>query len=156
MKKVLTSARPLGFAAFIMLVVWVPGNGQGQAVYMDINTGDGANDGLSGGVAYGTVKNSIVWRNTSTSNSGVKMDNYGTGCMFNHSCTTPAAGGTGNIALDPLFVNSALENYKLLNISPCINQGNNAYLPYWLLTGYDLGSGLRVKNGIVDMGVYEY
>lgn len=99
-----------------------------------------------GGVAYTETRNSIVWNNSAVSNA-----NH-VGATFLYSCTTPLPAGAGNISTDPLFVDAASGNYRLLAISPCINAGTNALaaLPY------DLDGNPRILLDIVDMGAYEY
>jgi hypothetical protein len=75
--------------------------------------------------------------------------------------TSGAYGGaTGNITenncihSDPLFVNAAGGNYRLQAGSPCIDRGNNSYVPAGVTT--DLDGNPRIQNGTVDLGAYEY
>ena len=99
-----------------------------------------------GGSAGGTLINCIVYGNGATSGS-----NY-LSSAFQHSCTAPHPGGTGNIASDPRFVDAAARNYRLIAGSPCINAGDNAAAA----GAVDLDGSPRIVFGTVDMGAYEF
>lgn len=101
------------------------------------------NDG--GGVYRSTLSNCIVY-----ANSGNAYSNYRDSTLT-YSCTAPPTGGTGNIALDPRFVNPADRNYQLDSNSPCIDRGNNLYVQ----GAMDLAGNSRIVFGRVDMGAYE-
>jgi len=62
--------------------------------------------------------------------------------------------GEGNIAEDPLFLDSGTHPYSLLEDSPCINAGipdtTGLNLPE-----FDLAGNPRVYGGRIDMGAYE-
>ena len=58
----------------------------------------------------------------------------------------------GNISLDPRFVNSKDNNYRLQSDSPAINSGNTSAPD---LPKKDLAGNPRTVNGTVDMGAYE-
>ena len=58
--------------------------------------------------------------------------------------------GVGNSSSDPLFVDGANKNYRLQQLSPTINAGNNAANN----EPYDLDGNTR-KIGVIDMGAYE-
>lgn len=61
--------------------------------------------------------------------------------------------GAGDISSSPNFAGAAAGNYRLISSSPAINAGNNGNCqPTWM----DLDGNLRVSNGTVDMGAYEY
>jgi nitrous oxidase accessory protein NosD len=59
---------------------------------------------------------------------------------------------TGNVSVDPQFVNASAENYHLNTGSPVVNAGTNSAsgLPATDLDGY-----ARIVGGVVDLGVYE-
>ena len=109
-------------------------------------TGNSSGD-QGGGAQVSFLRNSIV-----VSNTGPAGANYSFDCDFSYSCTTPLPGGTGNIASDPLFVNAAAGDYRLLASSPCINSGDNANAPGVT----DLDGSARIVGATVDMGAYEY
>lgn len=68
--------------------------------------------------------------------------------------------GTGNINIDPLFVNAAGGDLRLQSDSLCIDAGNNAIIPPEITT--DLANERRIVDGdcdnnpIIDIGAYEY
>lgn len=104
--------------------------------------GDGSGGGGSSG---GTLVNCIVFDNGATTGS-----NY-LGSAFQHSCTAPHPGGTGNIASYPRFVDAAAGNYRLLETSPCLDAGDNGAVTW----AEDLDGNPRIAFGAVDMGAYE-
>lgn len=61
--------------------------------------------------------------------------------------------GSNNISDNPLFVQPGCGNLRLSHDSPCINAGNNSFVPADVLT--DLDGNPRIIDGIVDMGAYE-
>jgi hypothetical protein len=63
------------------------------------------------------------------------------------------AAGQGNRTNNPLFVGSG--DWRLGKFSPCINAGTTQ--PWMSGTNvFDLDGSLRVVDGTVDMGAYEY
>jgi len=111
------------------------------------NRAGGDNFGYGGGTAYSTHENSIIYFNTAN-NSPNGYDG-----IFDYSCTAPLPGsGTGNIAVDPLFVSLATTNLALSAGSPAIDAGNNAVVSGTI----DVNGQPRIVNNIVDVGAYEY
>jgi hypothetical protein len=120
-----------------------------------------------------TTNNSIIWGNSS-GNSGDEIYTWDNGSTvtLNYSDYSNAIGdvegfGTATpdancINLDPLFVDAANGNYRLQATSPCIDAGNNSYIPVGVTT--DLDGNPRIVDGntppdgtaTVDMGAYEY
>ena len=113
-------------------------------------TGNQDYPGVGGGADQGTLYNCIVYSNTATYGANY----YSNGSNLNNCCTTPMpTSGVGNITNEPLFVDTnGWSNLHLQSNSPCINAGNNAYVP----TSTDLDGNSRIFSGTVDMGAYEY
>lgn len=103
-----------------------------------------------GGIDSSIAENSIIVSNWST-NQPASSNWYG-GTLSN-CCTIPLPGvGMGNITNDPLFLSPVGSDFHLQSNSPCINIGNNAYVTSIL----DLDGNLRLLNGTVDLGPYEF
>jgi|GEM_PF-1292790 len=92
------------------------------------------------------VYNNIFWGNTSN------IDANFNGTVDFNIMEGGYALGTSISTADPMFVNEAGDNYRLQSGSPGINTGNNAYAS----TPRDLDGNIRVENGQVDMGAYEF
>jgi hypothetical protein len=113
----------------------------------------------SGGTV-GSIENSIVWGNTNFQLVGL------TGAVsVSYSDIQGGYAGTGNIDLDPLFVNAGALDYRLSAGSPCIDAGNSAAAD---LPANDLEGGAREFDKattpdtgvggppVVDMGADEW
>ena len=107
-------------------------------------SGNAANS-FGGGARLGALNNCIVAGNTAPANP------EHTNSTFNHSCTSPDPGGTGNITNDPQFADAAAGDYHLRTNSPCFDAGNNT----WAQGTIDLDGNPRIVNGTVDMGAFE-
>ena len=95
-----------------------------------------------------TVINSILWNN-----SGLEIyDDASSLTSAVYSNIEGGYPGTGNIDLDPSFVDAAAGDYRLGFGSVCIDAGDNSAVS----TPFDLIGNPRIGGGIVDMGVYEY
>jgi len=104
----------------------------------------------AGGMDSSTADNSIILSNWST-NQPDSSNWYGG--TLNYSCTAPLPGaGSGNITGDPLFLDPGGNDFHLQLNSPCINSGSNGYVA----TIVDLDGNLRLLDGSVDMGPYEF
>jgi hypothetical protein len=113
------------------------------------NSAPGGNSGLTGGggSCYGTLKNCILYFNTSGSGPNYF---YGT---LDSCCTVPMpTSGAGNITNAPLFMNLVGGDLRLQSNSPCINAGCDAFAP----NGPDLDGNPRIVGGTVDIGAYEF
>lgn len=95
--------------------------------------------------AYPVITNCIVWGNS----SGTQITGTGTVtyCIVQGGYT-----GTGNLAVNPLFVDTANGNFSLTPCSPAINVGldsvNNS--------STDLAGNPRIFDRIIDIGAYEF
>jgi len=87
--------------------------------------------------------NCIVWGNSSP----------GSTSEATYSCIEGWAGNESNINLDPLFVDPAGGNYRLMPASPCINSGDSTD---YSIHQIDLDGNQRPCWEGVDMGAYEY
>ncbi|MFH0909887.1 MAG: choice-of-anchor D domain-containing protein, partial [bacterium] len=97
-----------------------------------------------GGVDGATLYNCIVHYNEAPTGP-----NY-TASDFANSCTTPYPGGVGNITNVPEIV--SIGNPRLLEGSPCLNAGDNAFVS-WAL---DRDDEPRTNGATVDIGSDEY
>jgi len=106
--------------------------------------------GLSG--CYAAIRSCIVWGNMGTQSGQISFSRE----PF-YSCIEGwTQGGEGNIAQDPLFVDPANGNFRLLPSSPCIDTGDNASAEP---EGTDVAGMHRImyggKSPTADMGAYE-
>ena len=117
-------------------------------------TGNSAN-GDGGGVDSSALTNCIVYFNNSPINQNYSGTNYMSWC-----CTMPlpTAGpgdtiiGVSNVSSAPVFADAAHGNYRLYPGSPGIDVGNNSVA----VGTNDLDGNLRIVNGTVDLGAYEF
>ena len=107
-----------------------------------------------GGVGHvingGEYRNCILQFNYNTSEN---VSNYRENNISMIHCNSiPLPPGTGNISDNPVFANPENHDYRLLDLSPCINTGENSYVTQ----STDIRGAVRIQNLIVDMGAYEY
>lgn len=111
-----------------------------------------------------TCGNTIFWGNTAGTGNQIRSnDNAVVNLSYCDYSDDPgdvevAAGGTvvpdaDCITDDPEFVDAAGGNFRLQGTSPCINQGNDAYIPVGVTT--DLDGNPRIMGGTIDIGAYE-
>ncbi len=138
------------------------------------NTGTAQGGGLYvDGTSSADVTNCTVTRNTSAAGAGAFLAAGGAAEIINtivFGNTSTGVGGTGtatitfsdiqglpaagsNISADPMFVNAASGNVRLMSGSPCINTGSNAAAD---LPDLDRDLAQRVSDTTVDMGAYEF
>ena len=90
--------------------------------------------------SFCSIRNSILWANSSTSNAQIYDESNSS--QVQYSDIQFGYPGLGNIDADPLFVNAANGNFHLTANSPCIDSGDQ--------TLYD------PDCTISDMGAYFY
>lgn len=112
----------------------------------DSRTEDGV-DGVDGADSNrkATLSNCIVWGNGAA--------NYGENVAMTYSCTSPAASGTGNLAVDPgLNLDSTREPYRISVRSPCARAGE---WQSWMVGAQYLdGEPMKNMANKVAMGCY--
>ncbi|MDP2895875.1 MAG: right-handed parallel beta-helix repeat-containing protein [bacterium] len=118
------------------------------------NTIFGNSAGHFGGVygCSGPIKNCIISGNTAEDGEQIGLSSSPVYCCI----PGLSAGGQGNIAGDPRFVDAQNGDFRLLPDSPCIDSGlNSPDLPE-----FDIGGMPRIMFGgkslTVDMGAYEF
>ena len=105
-----------------------------------------ANKGGGLSTCTGPIENCILWNNEPYDLSGSSQPIY--------SCYKDGTTGVGNIASDPLFIDTSEGNYHLSVWSLCVNSGNP--------TGEiepnetDIDGEPRVINGRIDIGSDEF
>jgi len=97
----------------------------------------------------GQIENCIIYFNTADDGSNYWMNVTN----LHYTCTTPIIPGEGNITNEPEFVNAGAGNFRLSELSPCINNGTNMS---WMSGGTDLDGKPRIIDNVVDMGTYEF
>lgn len=98
------------------------------------------------------VQNSIIYDNTPEAIS----TGYDASVAVNFSDIEGGwPSGTGNIDIDPDFVNPAIADFQLNAGSHCINAGNPDTTGMFLHL-FDLAGKPRICNDTVDMGAYEF
>ena len=127
------------------------GGGAGGGKLINCTLTGNAAGGDGGGASGSTMTNCISWGNN-------KPD---ANCAAFYSCGIGYTNGgaiVGNLAADPLLLNTNAGLYRLRGNSPCINQGVNLD---WmtnaaLVISRDLSGDRRLRDDRVDMGAYEF
>jgi len=129
----------------------VTGNYTGGGIYADA-------------YANFTLKNSIVWGNSTLSGNGeeIQLNSNGAGTIYYSNIkgsydngtwnTAVGADGGHNIDSDPFFADVYNDDYILTSLSPCVNKGDNASNSQT----YDIRGEARIQQTTIDMGTYEY
>jgi predicted outer membrane repeat protein len=130
----------------------------GSALYSQNQAG-------SGGITS-FLRNSIIWNNGGIATAIVNSGN-GTSTGVTNSIVQGGYTGTGNLNVDPLFVDDINHDLRLQSGSPAINAGSNASLPADTrdLDGdgntteaipFDIARNPRVNGTTVDIGAFEF
>lgn len=105
--------------------------------------------------------NAALVRNTICFSNGVENVyalNAALAHRIEYSCTTPLTNSafllTGTLFTNPVYAGASTGNYRLASASPCRDAGLNAA---WMSNRVtDLDGRMRLVNGRVDLGAYEY
>lgn len=114
------------------------------------------------GTISARIYNSIFWDNVTASTNNIVLGN-GQWSAANlrqvRNCIDPL--GFTNVpdrgsivTTNPLFENATLGNYRLQTASPAKDAGDNQFVTSAMPT--DLDGNMRIFNGTVDMGAYEF
>jgi hypothetical protein len=138
------------------------GSERGGGVWINAYSGIGS-------VATLDLYNTIVYGNTSVGGSGAGQDLYvtqsnpGLATVNAYNCNINDIGGntslyhqTGVINGDPLFLNSATDDYHLTKDSPCIDSGTSSVPSPPGLPAEDLDGNPRENGLSPDIGAYEF
>jgi parallel beta-helix repeat protein len=148
------------------VTVGYPGYGEGGAVYIEScpsvtfinctisnNTATSSRGGIYSAASTVTMTNSIVWGNIGSSAP------LSSGLTVTYSDIEGGYTGTGNLNVDPLFVNAAGGDYHLQEISDCVDAGLNSAVPVGITTDIDgddrIVDGDGTSGARVDMGADE-
>lgn len=123
----------------------IEGSGYVSECVFHGNTGEEGAGGIEGAFL---VTNSIIWGNVAWYANEIG------GATTTYSCVRGGYPGTGNIAVDPRFVDPVNGDFHLRATSPCIDRGSNAATTERI----DVDGDPRVApaNGRVDMGADEF
>ncbi|MDY8137865.1 InlB B-repeat-containing protein [Aquimarina sp. 2201CG5-10] len=123
-----------------------------------VNSTFANNTGANGNVisifangTVGTIDNTIIYGNGSVTPLEL-INGTPPGVTVNNSIIE--GGQLGGTNSDPLFTDAPNNDYTLQNTSPAVNAGNNTNVPAGI--SEDLSGGIRIIDGTVDMGAYEY
>jgi hypothetical protein len=119
--------------------------------------GNDAKNGTGGAVnnngAVSSIANSILFGNATSDGINNIANNNGGSANVVYSIIEGGYAGTGNLNVNPLFVDAAAGNLQLQQCSPAINAGDSTRIPAGITT--DITGGSRIFNATVDMGAFE-
>ena len=115
----------------------------------DNNTITGSAGGIYSGNSALDITNSILWGNLD------QQIEQASGTV-QVTWTDIQGGWPGNngILIDPLFENNVGDNYRLSNISPCIDRGDTLFIT--TMPQFDLDGAPRLLQSRTDMGAFEF
>ncbi len=119
---------------------------------------DNTAENYAGATYSGTLHNTIIYGNKSIGTSNIGLREVGYATMFNciistgQESTLTYGGGANNQIGDPQFEDASTYRFNLMESSPAIDAGNNAYVHY----DEDFGGNRRIVNGRVDIGACEF
>ncbi len=118
-------------------------------------TGGTTGGGFLNAGGTSSVSNCIVWGNTGSSSSPTnnQITNSGGSTVATYSTVQLGYTGSGNTAVDPLFMDAANSDYRLQDMSPSIDAGANSGAGTGNTMDLD-GNPRFVDNpGVVDTGI---
>ena len=130
------------------------GGGAGDSTLNNCTVSGNTAGSSGGGTSYGALSNCIVWGNRLTGGATSDVSNG----QYFYTCASDLAASNGCFSVDPLFEDASNGNFRLQDLSPCIDAGNNFVAP----NRPDMDGHVRIVDGngdgtaTVDMGAYEY
>jgi hypothetical protein len=103
------------------------------------------------------IYNSILWGNTGANNAMDNISAVNSTPVAGNSIITQASGifaGTGNMNINPLFVDALNGNFNPAYGSPAINRGDLTKYPGDTAT-IDLAGNRRTQNGMISIGAIQ-
>jgi len=98
-----------------------------------------------------TIKNNTIYNNSNLAYVGGSANvTFQNNCYYNGYGTAPS--GTGNVAANPKFTDTATGDFHLDEQSPCIGRGSNTVLPR-CSTDFD---GVVRSVDAVDIGAFQF
>ncbi len=110
--------------------------------------------GYGGGVAFGqggSATNSIISLNSASAGTDYYAEPSSKVRFV--ACCSPGLTNNGCLGADPQFVNATAGDFHLQSTSPCIDIGRTSLA---MFAAQDAEAQPRVRNGIVDLGTFEY
>lgn len=150
--------------------LWLGSSGQSIVSNCTI-VGNSAPASVGGGIrvvgSSSILRNLILWDNEGASGTHAFANQVsGASDLRNSIIEGNLSSANGNLGLDPLFVDAAMGDYSIANMSPAIDAGDNAGVPLGFIGDYlqkrrfvddpmtpDTGLGTAP---IVDMGAFEF
>lgn len=127
----------------------------GSAIF---DGGFDTNMAIQNNLIIGTAGQSAYFCNqlngTTTPAVFVNNDVFSSGAAAISGNCTITTGSNGNISSDPLFIDPALDNFRLQPGSPAVDAGNNN--ARITLSATDLDGNPRIFNNTVDIGAFEF
>ena len=118
-----------------------------------VNNCTAANNSAPGGAAvfandnsHITILNSVLWGNNVATAFASTTGQF----TVSYSDIQGGWSGAGNIDQDPIFVNPATGDFRVVENSPCVDTGTGAGAP-----GADIDGVSRPQGAGIDMGAYE-
>jgi hypothetical protein len=149
--------------------IWIGNNSAGQVRNVTV-VGNSSTTNTTAGIlvsgAAPTIANCIVWDNVGPGGAQGAANQLAGTAAVTYSIVEGGFAGTGNLALDPQFLNPGANDYRLTIGSPAVDAGNNASMPAGFTL--DLAGRPRFANEttvpdtgagaapVIDIGAYEF
>ncbi len=109
---------------------------------------------VAGNIICNAISGSGVFLESDDDITQFAFNNVWNNAVGDYFQSTNRTGVNGNISQDPLFVDGTDNNYRLRDVSPCINGGDPNFTP--AAGELDFYGSARLYAGRVDIGASEY